>query len=915
MPTTESAQSILPHTDAAGCGCPGCVQNPDPGPDASTSPLDANIDGTGGTVAGKPVWTLEQVTANLNRTGISWTPGPNNAVPTSGSAEVITFGFFENQDELFNNGYVYESGGQLYAFTEYFNFAAFTAEQRDATRAAIAAWDDLIATTFVETSADDGDLNFGNLLNAPNTQAYARLPAATLTSDPALNEQVVRIGGDVWISTAQASNFQLDEGLYGIHTLVHEAGHALGLSHPGAYNAAPGLSITYAANAEYAQDTRAYSVMSYFNASSLGARHFDFNISTTVYAATPLIHDIATIQAIYGADPTTRVGDTTYGFNSNAGRDSFDFTITPAPVMAIYDAGGIDTLDASGYDTTQLIDLTPGALSSIGGVTAASAPTFEETNANRAAAGLPPVPLATYNANIAALTANPVVGRLTDNVGIAYGTIIENAVGGSGADAIIGNAVANILTGNAGDDVILGREGNDTLDGGEGNDSLDGGVGADLMTGGAGNDIYVVDDVADRVVEGSGAGTDEVRTSLATYTLQRNFENLVGTASTGQRLNGNGADNVIRAGSGNDRLEGGDGDDYLDGGAGADIMAGGDGDDTYVVDNAGDRISESGSGGHGGLWDKLLWLFGSRRGGNDTVLASISYVLGAELENLVLTGDADLSGTGNLEDNRIEGNAGSNVLDGLLGDDSLFGGAGDDHLDGGFGDDLLDGGSGADTMIGGWGGDTYVVDDAGDQIVECGLFGTDTVRASISYELGSGLEDLVLTGEGALNGTGNRDDNVITGNAADNVLVGGAGDDTLIGGDGADTLDGGSGDDFLLGGAGGDTLTGGSGRDTFVFASLDDFGTGSSLDVISDFDRHERDRIDLSDLDADLGRSGNQSFRFIGDRDFSGRAGELRFEVGEDGQYVSGDLNGDGIADFQFLVETTVALRANDFYL
>lgn len=719
-------QNLSLHTGDVGCGCPSCSQDRDLGPDTGTSPLDANIDGTGGTVAGKPVWTLDQVIAHLNRTGISWTPGPNNAVPNSGSAAVISYGFFDTQAQVANNGYVYQSGTQFFGFSEYFNFSAFTQAQRLAARESIAAWDDLIAVTFVETSANDADINFGNLLNAPTTQAYARLPAATLTGNPAINAQIREIAGDIWISTAQASNFQLDEGLYGIHTLTHEVGHALGLSHPGAYNAAPGLSITYAANAEYAQDTRAYTVMSYFNASALGARHFDFNISTTVYAATPMIHDIAVIQAIYGADPTTRTGDTTYGFNSNAGRDSFDFTRTPAPVMAIYDAGGIDTLDASGYDTQQLIDLRPGSLSSIGGVTAASAPSFAQTNANRAAAGLPPISLATYTANIAALVANPVVGRLTDNVGIAYGTIIENAVGGSGSDSIIGNAVANVLSGNAGEDFLFGNDGDDTLNGGSDNDYLDGGVGNDLMAGGSGDDIYIVDSVGDQVSEDADNGVDEIRTALASFTLMAHLENLTGTSSTGQTLIGNDADNAITGGAGDDVLEGGLGDDTLDGGAGADTLTGGHGDDVYVVDNAGDRIVEGGGAGT----DEVR-----------TTLAT--YTLANHLENLTGLASTGQTLTGNNADNIITGGAGGDTLTGGNGDDILLGGDGDDFLYGNNGNDFLLGGAGADRLEGG-NGDDRLVGGSGDDILEGG-------------------------------------------NGSD-VLVGGAGNDVLTGGNGADVF-------------------------------------------------------------------------------------------------------------------------------
>ena len=121
---------------------------------------------------------------------------------------------------------------------------------------------------------------------------------------------------------------------------------------------------------------------------------------------------------------TTRTGDTTYGFHATAdtaGRDAFNFDLTPAPVMAIWDAGGIDTLDASGYTTNQVIDLTPGSMSSIGGVTMADAPTLAQVNANRAAAGYAPLSQASYDLRMANLAANPDAGLLVDNVGIAYG--------------------------------------------------------------------------------------------------------------------------------------------------------------------------------------------------------------------------------------------------------------------------------------------------------------------------------------------------------------------------------------------------------------------------------------------------------------------------------------------------------------
>jgi serralysin len=494
----------ISHTDVAGCQCAACTASTGRDTDLVTV-IDASLDGQTGThTNGKTIWTPEQIAAYLNRTGGGFHGGPQAGPQSDSDLSVIKFGFHTGQQSLFDNGYVYFVGSQGYAFSEYFNFAQFNDAQKAAAREALQSWDDVIAVSLVESHINDADIAFGNLASAPTTQAYAYVPRPVLTSNPAINAQILDIGGDVWISMSQPSNFQLDEGRYGLQTMAHEIGHALGISHPGAYNAAPGLSITYGVNAEYAQDTRAYSIMSYFEASNLGARHFDFHMSTTAYAGAPLIHDIAAAQRIYGADMTTRTGDTVYGFNSTAGRDAFDFVATPAPIGAIWDAGGIDTLDTSGFATTQLIDLRAGSLSSIGGVTYDTAPTLAQVNANRAEQGMAPVPEANYNANMAALKANPAVGRLTDNFGIAYGVTIENAIGGSGADTIFGNEVANVLTGNAGDDILNGLDGDDTLNGGLGNDVLNGGNGSDRLNGGDGVDRLTGGDGVDFFLGGAG---------------------------------------------------------------------------------------------------------------------------------------------------------------------------------------------------------------------------------------------------------------------------------------------------------------------------------------------------------------------------------------------------------------------------
>jgi Ca2+-binding RTX toxin-like protein len=381
-----------------------------------------------------------------------------------------------------------------------------------------------------------------------------------------------------------------------------------------------------------------------------------------------------------------------------------------------------------------------------------------------------------------------VTWRLKDN--------FENLVLTGSADIDgSGNELANVLTGN------------------DGINLLDGGAGADTMAGGLGDDIYVVNAASDRISEAAGQGTDTVR-AWATYRLQDNLETLVLMGNAALNGTGNGADNVILGNGGRN---------VLDGGAGADRMEGGAGNDTYVVDDAGDLVNESG-------------------GGIDEVRSWVSYTLTANVETLTLLGTGDLDGTGNGLANTLNGNAGANRLDGGSGADTMYGGAGDDTyvvdapgdrvieragngydtvvssvshtlsaeveklvltgsaaIDGGGNaaanvligngaNNVLDGGLGADAMEGGEGDDTYVVDNAGDVVTELANGGTDLVRSGVSHTLAAHVENLTLTGKANIAATGNELANILTGNAGRNVLDGGLGADVLAGGGGGDTF-------------------------------------------------------------------------------------------------------------------------------
>jgi trimeric autotransporter adhesin len=455
-----------------------------------------------------------------------------------------------------------------------------------------------------------------------------------------------------------------------------------------------------------------------------------------------------------------------------------------------------------------------------------------------------------------------------------------------------GNALANTLTGNSGNNQLSGLAGNDTLIGGDGNDVLLGGLGTDTVTGGAdddqitmlvtANNVDTIDAGTDNdtlVLSGVVPGDHVVVVDLSSSTdqvvsiggtadntlIQKNFENLTASGiGSSVDVTGSDGDNILVGSKGNDSIEGGAGNDTLNGGAGADIMSGGLGNDTYVVNNAGDIVTEN-----------------SGEGTADLVQSAVSFTLGANIENLTLTGAGAINATGNALNNVLTGNGAANVLDGKGGADQMAGGggndtyvvdslgdtvteslagvaggtdlvksavdftlgdnvekltltgtdningtgnafnniltgnsgnnqlsglAGTDTLTGGVGNDHLDGGAGTDKMAGGVGDDTYVVASAGDVVTEGLNAGTDMVQSSITYKLGANVENLTLTGS-ALNGTGNTLNNILTGNSGNNQLSGLAGNDTLIGGDGNDLLLGGLGTDTVTGGVGDDRIT------------------------------------------------------------------------------------------------------------
>lgn len=321
-------------------------------------------------------WTLTQVLNQLN-SGSLW------------SSNTITYSFPTTSTNM------YTGGGEGAGFTTLSNLQITIAEY------ALTGWDDLIAATFQEGS---GKTNI-EIANTTTGIDYAHAYYPTT--------------GSVWFNSDYDDVKNPVVGDYGFGTFIHEIGHALGLDHMGDYNGGG----TWAPSSY--QDSTVLSIMSYFgpdhNDGEGKVMWADWTKGGTSYSAqTPMLNDVMAIQAMYGADTTTRTGGTVYGFNSNITGNAgkiFDFDVNGNPIVCIYDASGNDTIDLSGFSTKSSISLVAG--------------TFSDCN------------------------------EMTNNISIAYTATIENAVGGSGNDTITGNDVANILTGGRGNDTISGGDGDD----------------------------------------------------------------------------------------------------------------------------------------------------------------------------------------------------------------------------------------------------------------------------------------------------------------------------------------------------------------------------------------------------------------------------------------------------------------------
>jgi Ca2+-binding RTX toxin-like protein len=459
---------------------------------------------------------------------------------------------------------------------------------------------------------------------------------------------------------------------------------------------------------------------------------------------------------------------------------------------------------------------------------------------------------------------------------------------GTGNDVI--DSIVTTLTGitsiraGAGNDTIIGTYADETILGEDGNDFILGGSGADILNGGNGVDTVSYAGSWDALT--INLATNAVSGGDATGDTITGFENVVGSDHN-DTITGSTAANVIEGGAGDDAMDGGAGNDTFRIGlsSGIDSIIGGTGTDTvlFTADNAVLAVSS---------------------------LATVEAFNAAGIINATITG-TDLNNTLNF---------GSATMTNIAG---IYGLAGNDTITGSAGADIIVGGDGNDTLNGGNGDDIFRYDDAdeGFDAVNGGA-GADIIEATGSGVV-IGLSS--ITGIETINGYG---DTLILGSTASNTfnfsamtingatIDGGGGNDTITGTSAYDYIYGGAGADRLSGYLGSDILRGDAGNDIFDFNTVADSDALNGEDIILDFVQGQ-DKIDVTTIDANLGLAGDQNFSFQGVSDFTGVAGQLRYQndLGDGYTHIFADVDGDAISDFHVWLEGTYTMAASDFIL
>lgn len=393
----------------------------------------------------------------------------------------------------------------------------------------------------------------------------------------------------------------------------------------------------------------------------------------------------------------------------------------------------------------------------------------------------------------------------------------------------------------------------------------------------------------------TGTSGNDVLPALVDALLALGDDNFYGLAGD-DILIGYTGDDTFYGGSGEDTILGGE---LIVAGLSATFVASGNNTASYTDSTAGVTIDLS----------NTFNLVSTSLLGLTVDLFGVSSGIGGDAEGDLMIGVSNLVGSANAD--MLTGNDDANTLRGMDGNDSLSGGAGTDTLEGGSGADRLDGGTGIDVLDGGLGNDIYWVDNLGDTIINEVAFssggGIDTIYSTVDFTMNVNFEVLRLEG---------TDDLVGIGSSLGEALVGNAGANSLVGNFGNDVLWGRGGDDTLIGGHGSDTVVGQAGADVIVINDVvESQASVGGRDYINGF-VNGTDLIDLSGVDADTGTAGDQAWVFVGTDAFSNTAGELRYQsYGGNWNIISGDDDGDGVADLQIFVNQTSTMFETDFVL